>query len=73
FQQWTDPNGMIDPWSDEGQAWLQNMMEKMELLQPQWHQLMGIYCMLEHVFEGKLILLTDRVGLGKMLQVLGVV
>ncbi|KIO00769.1 hypothetical protein M404DRAFT_151725 [Pisolithus tinctorius Marx 270] len=73
FQQWTDPDGMIDPWSDEGQAWLQNMTEKRESLQPRWHQLVGIYRMLERVFEGKPILLMDGVGLGKTLQVLGVI
>ncbi|KAI5993055.1 hypothetical protein F5J12DRAFT_698839, partial [Pisolithus orientalis] len=38
-----------------------------------WHQLIGIYCMLESVFKGKPILLMDGVGLGKTLQVLGVI
>ncbi|KIN93226.1 hypothetical protein M404DRAFT_74152, partial [Pisolithus tinctorius Marx 270] len=73
FQRWTDPDDLIDPWSEEGKAWLANMPDKREPLQPRWHQLVGIYRMLERAFEGKPVLLMDGVGLGKTLQVLGTI
>ncbi|KAI5988912.1 hypothetical protein EDC04DRAFT_2614443 [Pisolithus marmoratus] len=62
FQRWTDPDGLIDPWSQEGQAWLNTATSKRQ-----------IYHMLERTFEGKPVLLMDGVGLGKTLQVLGTI
>ncbi|THH21443.1 hypothetical protein EUX98_g8376 [Antrodiella citrinella] len=38
-----------------------------------WHQLVGILKMLRNSFEGKPILLMDSVGIGKTLQVIGVI
>ncbi|KAI6029042.1 P-loop containing nucleoside triphosphate hydrolase protein [Pisolithus microcarpus] len=73
FQRWTDPDGLIDPWSPEGQAWLNTSTSKRHELEPRWHQLVGIYRMLERTFEGKPVLLMDGVGLGKTLQVLGTI
>ena len=61
FQQWTDPDAMIDPWSEEGQVFLQNSDSGHKPLTPQWHQLVGIYRMLERVFDGKPVLLMDGV------------
>ena len=36
-----------------------------------WHQLVGIYCMLQHAFEAKLVLLMDSARIGKTFQVIG--
>lgn len=73
FQDWTDPDGMIDPWSEEGQAWLNVTPARRQELKPRWHQLVGIYRQIERAFEGKPVLLMDGVGLGKTLQVLGAI
>lgn len=74
FQQWTDPDGTIDPWSEEGQAWLKDDTNtSRQALRPRWHQLVGIYRTVERAFECKPVLLMDGVGLGKTLQVLGAI
>ncbi|EPQ49722.1 hypothetical protein GLOTRDRAFT_134692, partial [Gloeophyllum trabeum ATCC 11539] len=72
FQEWYDPSGMIEPWSEEGVAWLENPQSGRARLQPKWHQLVGIFRMLQHLFEGRAVLLMDGVGLGKTLQSVGV-
>ncbi|KAK7682072.1 hypothetical protein QCA50_014658 [Cerrena zonata] len=43
------------------------------LLRPHWHQLVGMCKMLDCLFDGKPVLLMDGVGLGKTLQVVGVI
>lgn len=73
FQHWTDPDAMIDPWSEEGQQWLTSTQSGCHPLKPRWHQLIGIYRMLERAFEGKPVLLMDGVSLGKTLQVVGTI
>ncbi|KAF8422282.1 P-loop containing nucleoside triphosphate hydrolase protein [Boletus edulis BED1] len=73
MQKWTDSGATIDPWSAEGQAWLEDERSDRLPLKPRWHQLVGIYRMLERAFEGKPVLLMDGVGLGKTLQVLGTI
>lgn len=71
FQSYTDPDGTIDPWSDEGEKWLASEENPREVLRPRWHQLVGIYRMLERAFEGEPVLLMDGVGIGKTFQVIG--
>lgn len=73
FQEWTDPDAQISPWSEEGRKWLENPASPRQQLRPRWHQLVGVFRMLERAFEGKPILLMDGVGLGKTLQVLGAI
>lgn len=73
FQQWTDPDSLISPWSEEGQAWLKNESSARQPLRPRWHQLVGILRMLERAFDGQPVLLMDGVGLGKTLQALGAI
>lgn len=73
FQEWTDPNTLIDPWSNEGQSWLNDADKGRVPLRPRWHQLVGIFRMLEHAFEGKATLLMDGVGLGKTMQAIGAI
>lgn len=73
FQEYTDPDGLIDPWSEEGERWLTSETNSREPLSPRWHQLIGIYRMLERAFEGEPILLMDGVGIGKTLQVIGLI
>lgn len=73
FQEWTDPDAQISPWSEEGRKWLEDPASPRQQLHPRWHQLVGIFRMLERAFEGKPVLLMDGVGLGKTLQVLGAI
>ncbi|KIK74159.1 hypothetical protein PAXRUDRAFT_176509, partial [Paxillus rubicundulus Ve08.2h10] len=73
FQEWTDPDMAVDAWSKEGQAWLKDKKKGRQPLVPRWHQLVGIYRVLERAFEGKPVLLMDGVGLGKTLQGIGAV
>lgn len=73
FQDFTDPDGFIDPWSEEGQKWLEEELDARRVLKPRWHQLVGILRMLQRAFEGKPVLLMDGVGLGKTMQVVGAI
>lgn len=73
FQEWFDPNSMIDPWSNDSQAWLNDPMKGRVALRPRWHQLVGILHVLKHACKGKATLLMDRVGLRKMMQAIGTI
>lgn len=73
FQEWTDPNCTIAPWSDSGQAWLCDPLKGRVPLRPRWHQLVGILRILERTFNGEPVLLMDGVGIGKTLQVVGAI
>ena len=42
-------------------------------LTPRWHQLVGIIKMVTNCFQGRPVLLMDDVGIGKTLQVVGLV
>lgn len=72
FNKWIDPKGMWDPWLDKTPTTLDSDKQR-EPFRAQWHQLVGIYKMLLQAFEGKSTLLMDAVGLGKTLQVVGVI
>lgn len=71
FQEYADPDGTIEPWSNEGEKWLASESNTRDLVQPRWHQLVGIYRMLERAFDGEPVLLMDGVGIGKTFQVIG--
>ncbi|KAI6154544.1 P-loop containing nucleoside triphosphate hydrolase protein [Pisolithus tinctorius] len=71
FQEFTDPDATIEPWSEEGEAWLNDPTTTREPLQARWHQLVGILRMLQRAFDGQPVLLMDGVGIGKTFQVLG--
>lgn len=44
FQSWNNPDTVINPWSREGTKELANQDNSLcHLLQPQWHQLVGIF------------------------------
>ena len=73
FQEYTDPNALIDPWTDEGIKWLASPTSTREPLRPRWHQLVGIFQMLELAFDASPILLMDGVGIGKTFQVVGLI
>lgn len=47
--------------------------EARELLRARWHQVLGVVKMVKLAFHGKAALLMDEVGLGKTLQVVGVI
>lgn len=61
------------PWTDEGKAFLADPNSHCTALCLWWHQLVRIFCMLEHAFDGKPVLLMDGVGLGKTLQAIGII
>ncbi|KAI6116603.1 P-loop containing nucleoside triphosphate hydrolase protein [Pisolithus croceorrhizus] len=71
FQKYTDPDAAIEPWTDEGEAWLSNPESGREPLRARWHQLVGILRMLQRAFQGEAVLLMDGVGIGKTFQVIG--
>lgn len=72
FNQRQDPYGIHDPWAPEDRKWFENT-DNTEIFQPRWHQLVGIYRMVQRAFAGEPILLMDEVGLGKTLQVVGMI
>ena len=72
FNEWIDPNGG-DPWLNKSLADSSVDNQQRQPLRAQWHQLVGILKMLKQAFEGKPTLLMDAVGLGKTLQVVGVI
>ncbi|KAI6029955.1 P-loop containing nucleoside triphosphate hydrolase protein [Pisolithus microcarpus] len=71
FQKYTDPDAVIEPWTDEGESWLNNPDSGREPLHARWHQLVGIIRMLQRAFQGEPVLLMDGVGIGKTFQVIG--
>ncbi|KAI6008989.1 P-loop containing nucleoside triphosphate hydrolase protein [Pisolithus microcarpus] len=71
FQKYTDPDAVIEPWTDEGERWLNNPDSGREPLRARWHQLVGILRMLQRAFQGDAVLLMDGVGIGKTFQVIG--
>jgi hypothetical protein len=75
FNEKIDMHGLHDPWDTEDKKWFDDPANQGRItpLAPRWHQLVGIYKMLDHAFKGKPILLMDEVGLGKTLQVVGVI
>ncbi|KAF9218117.1 hypothetical protein BS17DRAFT_823448 [Gyrodon lividus] len=73
FQEWSNPDLVVDAWSNEGQQSLKDANLGRQPLIPRWHQLVGIYRMLERVFEDKPLLLMDGVGLGTTLQAVGAI
>lgn len=66
-----DPDGLHDIWAN--QQWFHENADKCTELQLRWHQLIGIYKMLRNIFDKKPTLLMDEVGLGKTIQVVGVI
>jgi hypothetical protein len=75
FNERVDMHSLHDPWDAEGKRWFEDPENQAQImpLAPHWHQLVGIYKMLNHAFRGKPILLMDEVGLGKTLQVVSVI
>lgn len=71
FNKFEDPDGLHDIWEDR--AWFKNNQQKCTELRPRWHQLIGMYKMLRNIFDNKPTLLMDEVGLGKTIQVVGVI
>ena len=60
FQEFTDPDAVIEPWTEEGECWLADQGSTCEPLWPHWHQLVGVFCMLQCSFEGTPMLLMDE-------------
>lgn len=66
FNDTYDPQGMHDPWTDEGVKWLRDYGKPLRL---HWYQIVGVLQMARNAFSQKPVLLMDEVGLGKTIQV----
>ncbi|KAG2063373.1 hypothetical protein BDR04DRAFT_1038198 [Suillus decipiens] len=73
FQTHTDPNGVVCPWSEVGQAWLDDPLNDAPVLTPHWHQLVGMLKMVDRALLGEPVMLMDGVGIGKTMQAVGVI
>ncbi|KAG2359170.1 P-loop containing nucleoside triphosphate hydrolase protein [Suillus spraguei] len=73
FQTRTDPDATIDPWSEEGQQWLDDPHGHAQNLAPRWHQLVGILRLIDRVLDGRPVMLMDGVGVGKTMQAVGLI
>ena len=71
FQEYTDPDTVIEPWTEEGEKWLADPTSTREQLRPRWHQLVSIFRMLQCAFDDSPVLLMDSVSIGKTFQVIG--
>lgn len=71
FNAFLDPKGEKTYWRDRG--WFEDDANVKLPCNPRWHQLIGMLALLDSAFNGKNILLMDEVGLGKTMQVAGVV
>ena len=69
FNKVEDASGMVDPWSQEWQGFLDS--EQGIKFGPRWHQLVGITKMCELIIRGEPLLLMDQVSVGKTLQTVG--
>lgn len=67
-----DPNGLVDPWDEK--AWADLVARnKVTDLFPFWHQVVGIAELITRTLDGKPSLLMDDVGVGKTLQIVGLI
>jgi hypothetical protein len=73
FQVWSDPDAVTDPWSKEGQQWLDNLTNLIQSLAPWWHQLVSILKMIDRVLDCEPVMLMDGVGVGKTMQAVGLI
>lgn len=67
-----DSDGLHDRWDRREDTWFADKANLVPL-EPRWHQLVGILKMLKLAFEGKPIMLMDEVGVGKTMQVVGLI
>jgi hypothetical protein len=73
FNTQIDPDNVHHRWTEEGRAFFDDSKRSKIPLEPHWHQLGGILKMLELAFSKKPTLLMDEVGVGKTLQVVGII
>ncbi|KAG2352397.1 hypothetical protein BDR07DRAFT_1248544, partial [Suillus spraguei] len=73
FQARSDPDAAIDPWSEEGQRWLDDTTSPTQSLAPRWHQLVGILRLIDRFLDGEPVMLMDGVGVGKTMQAVGLI
>ncbi|KAJ7939466.1 hypothetical protein B0H13DRAFT_1498722, partial [Mycena leptocephala] len=67
-----DPTGLHNPWTDEGNAFFEDDRNSKINLTPRWHQLVGLYKMMNLAFIAEPVLM-DEVGLGKTQQIIALV
>ncbi|KAJ7934060.1 P-loop containing nucleoside triphosphate hydrolase protein [Mycena leptocephala] len=68
-----DPTGLHNPWTEEGNAFFEDDRNSKINLTPRWHQLVGLYEMMNMAFIAEPVVLMDEVGLGKTLQIIALV
>lgn len=71
FNAFLDPRGEKTYWDDPG--WFADPAHAKLPCSPRWHQLVGLLAMIHRAFDGKNVLLMDEVGLGKTMQIVGVI
>lgn len=72
FVDWLDVNGELNSW-DRPQWVAEAQPHQKVRCELRWHQLVGIVEGVKGAFAGRNILLMDQVGLGKTLQIAGIV
>jgi hypothetical protein len=73
FNKIYDRTGLHNPW--EHKEWFEQHKETedVDVLNPRWHQQVGILKIIQQAFNQKSTLLMDDVGLGKTMQITGVI
>ncbi|KAH9949213.1 P-loop containing nucleoside triphosphate hydrolase protein, partial [Amylocystis lapponica] len=66
-----DQTASRDPWSTEGEAFLQTAEARP--FGPRWHQLVGILKLVKKMLAREAVLLMDEVGVGKTMQAVGLI
>lgn len=71
FNAFLDPRGEKTYWDHA--EWFADAANDQIPCSPRWHQLVGQLAMVHRAFDGKNVLLMDEVGLGKTMQIVGVI
>lgn len=66
-----DPRGEKTLWGDA--EWFEDPSNEKIACAPRWHQLVGLLTMCDRAFGNRNVLLMDEVGLGKTMQIVGVI
>jgi hypothetical protein len=72
FNTLQDRDGVRDPWDEKNREYFAQPDNCLSLA-PLWHQVVGVLGIVERVFKGNPVLLMDEVGLGKTMQMVGVI
>lgn len=74
FNDFLDPSAILEP--RDGEEWVKYIKDPNSdklPCRPKWHQLVGIYMLLDAAFDGKPMMLMDEVGIGKTMQIFALI